>query len=419
MAISLYKYGISTDSPVPSGDAGLMINTNFTWIADNIANISGVASIPLNLVTTSGNFTGNISASSGIFSQKIFAGGFSGNGSLLTNLNASNITTGTIPNANTTATQNNTFSTIMFRDNFGNFSATSGIFSGSISSISGIFSQNVYANGFIGASGIFSGYITAQSGTFQKNVQASGFIGSAAGLTSINAGSINTGTLGIAFGGTGQATASTAINALLPSQTSNNGKFLSTNGSSSSWNNISLSDPVTLDCIEIDGRQYAGNGYLPSISSSANLAINGLDGQTFAIGMIANSNLITVDDGSRNMAIYTGDGALSITANTVNTTDAAGSNIDLDGSGNLNINAADVVNIGTLVEGAGIVITDNSGISAPQTIGIGLNGASVSISAQTGELGFFGAAPIAQYSGAGVSTVADIITILTAYGLLS
>lgn len=44
-----------------------------------------------------------------------------------------------------------------------------------------------------------------------------------------------TGTVPIAHGGTGQATAQAAIDALLPSQTSNSGKFLTTNGSASSW----------------------------------------------------------------------------------------------------------------------------------------------------------------------------------------
>jgi len=41
--------------------------------------------------------------------------------------------------------------------------------------------------------------------------------------------------LGIAYGGTGSTTANDAINALLPSQTSNGGKVLSTNGSNVSW----------------------------------------------------------------------------------------------------------------------------------------------------------------------------------------
>jgi hypothetical protein len=42
-------------------------------------------------------------------------------------------------------------------------------------------------------------------------------------------------TLSIASGGTGQVTASTAINALLPTQTSNSGKYLTTDGSAASW----------------------------------------------------------------------------------------------------------------------------------------------------------------------------------------
>ena len=44
-----------------------------------------------------------------------------------------------------------------------------------------------------------------------------------------------TGTLPIANGGTGQTTANTAFNALAPSQTSNSGKFLTTDGTNTSW----------------------------------------------------------------------------------------------------------------------------------------------------------------------------------------
>ncbi len=44
-----------------------------------------------------------------------------------------------------------------------------------------------------------------------------------------------TGTLNIANGGTGQTTANAALNALLPTQTGNSGKVLSTNGTSTSW----------------------------------------------------------------------------------------------------------------------------------------------------------------------------------------
>jgi len=61
--------------------------------------------------------------------------------------------------------------------------------------------------------------------------------------------SIITGTLAIANGGTGQTTANTAFNALAPSQTSNSGKYLTTDGTNSSWASIvagaSLSNDTT------------------------------------------------------------------------------------------------------------------------------------------------------------------------------
>lgn len=45
----------------------------------------------------------------------------------------------------------------------------------------------------------------------------------------------STATLPIGSGGTGQTTANAALNALLPSQTSNSGKYLTTDGSNTSW----------------------------------------------------------------------------------------------------------------------------------------------------------------------------------------
>ena len=47
-----------------------------------------------------------------------------------------------------------------------------------------------------------------------------------------------TGTVAIANGGTGQTTANTAFNALAPSQTSNSGKYLTTNGTNTSWDTV-------------------------------------------------------------------------------------------------------------------------------------------------------------------------------------
>jgi len=53
------------------------------------------------------------------------------------------------------------------------------------------------------------------------------------------------GTLGISKGGTGQITANLAFNALAPSQATNGNKFLTTNGTDTSWSLVSLTSSIT------------------------------------------------------------------------------------------------------------------------------------------------------------------------------
>ena len=82
--------------------------------------------------------------------------------------------------------------------------------------------------------------------------------GGAAGVTSWSGGTtgltpnvatggnvVLAGVLEIDNGGTGQTTANGAINALLPSQTGNSGKYLTTNGTDTQWSTISGSGTVT------------------------------------------------------------------------------------------------------------------------------------------------------------------------------
>lgn len=81
------------------------------------------------------------------------------------------------------------------------------------------------------------------NGIWQGNTIATGYGGT--GLTtfgsanyalySTSSSALAAGTLPIAAGGTGQTTANTALNALLPSQSTNSGKYLTTDGSNSSW----------------------------------------------------------------------------------------------------------------------------------------------------------------------------------------
>jgi hypothetical protein len=75
--------------------------------------------------------------------------------------------------------------------------------------------------------------------------------GSVASWDAINISTADvTGTLPIANGGTGQTSASSAINALLPSQSGQNGKYLTTNGTTASWGTVSGGNPTALISVE-------------------------------------------------------------------------------------------------------------------------------------------------------------------------
>jgi hypothetical protein len=87
-------------------------------------------------------------------------------------------------------------------------------------------------NGSAGAP-TFRAIVAADIPTLNQNTS-----GSAASLSA---------TLAIASGGTGQTTANTAFNALAPSQTSNSGKYLTTDGSNTSWASIVAGASISND----------------------------------------------------------------------------------------------------------------------------------------------------------------------------
>jgi hypothetical protein len=73
------------------------------------------------------------------------------------------------------------------------------------------------------------------------------------------------GTLAIANGGTGATTASSAINALLPSQTGNNGLVLTTNGTNVSW---SIGEPILQKVIDTTNSPMGFDTLTATTSSS-------------------------------------------------------------------------------------------------------------------------------------------------------
>ncbi len=84
------------------------------------------------------------------------------------------------------------------------------------------------------------------------------YVGAADGLSSVLVSSMarndHTGTLSIVNGGTGATSASAAITALLPSQTGNSGKYLTTNGTDPSWGTVSAGSSIPSGSMQM----YAG-----------------------------------------------------------------------------------------------------------------------------------------------------------------
>lgn len=124
---------------------------------------------------------------------------------------------GILPNANTTATSSNTSSTIVLRDGSGNFSC---------GTITAALNGNATT-----ATSLAANPTDCGANTFATTIDAQGNLTCA----SVSLTAAVSGILPIANGGTGQATANAALNALLPSQTGNNTKVLQTDGTNTSW----------------------------------------------------------------------------------------------------------------------------------------------------------------------------------------
>ena len=76
----------------------------------------------------------------------------------------------------------------------------------------------------------------------------------------------SSGTLGIGGGGTSATTANSGFNALAPSQTGNNGKYLKTDGSNVSWSSLPTYMPVLTNA-GLTTNVSVANGYLPVLTN--------------------------------------------------------------------------------------------------------------------------------------------------------
>jgi microcystin-dependent protein len=124
--------------------------------------------------------------------------------------------------------------------------------------------------------------ITANAATLTGTMLPVTVVGSS--LTSV--GTLTTGVwngspIGIAYGGTGEATAPLALTALLPTQTSNSGKYLKTSGTEASWGALTVSDisEITASAAELnilDGATLSTSelNYVDGVTSSIQTQID-------------------------------------------------------------------------------------------------------------------------------------------------
>jgi hypothetical protein len=200
---------------------------------------------------SNGSFAGNV----GTFVT--ISGAHSGNGAGLTDINASNISTGTINNARTTAASANGASTIVARDSNGSF--------------------------------------TANVGTFTTVSGAGG------DLTGINASSISSGTLVVGRGGTGQTTltaenvilgnGASAVKVVAPG-TANN--VLTSNGST--WISQAVAAGGTVipaGTVMLFAQTSAPTGFTKNVSTGDNSALRVVTGTASSGGTVAFTTAFT------------------------------------------------------------------------------------------------------------------------------
>jgi hypothetical protein len=206
-----------------SFNANVITATTVNATSGNFTNITGNA-VALTAINASNITSGTIanarttasdanSASTivardanGSFGANIVTATFSGNGASISAINASNISSGTIANARTTAASANGASTIVQRDASGNFTANAGTFtsiSGNGVALTAINASNI-ASGTIAnarttaatANGASTIVLRGASGEFAAGaITGTSFSGNGSALTAINATAITTGTI--------------------------------------------------------------------------------------------------------------------------------------------------------------------------------------------------------------------------------
>jgi hypothetical protein len=305
-----------------NGTTGSFTNVSGNGVALTAINASNISSGTIaNARTTASDANGASTIVSrdanGSFGANIVTATFSGNGASISAINASNISSGTIANARTTASSSNGASTIIQRDSGGNFSAntvTAAVI-GDLSGGSNINASNI-ASGTIAnarttassSNGASTIVLRGASGEFAAGaITGTSFSGNGSALTAINATAITTGTIDNA-----RTTASSANGASTIVARDANGSFSGNviTGTTGTFTNIS-GNGTSLTAINASNISSGTIANARTTAATANgastIVLRGTSGE-FAAGAITGAS-------------FTGDGAAisAINASNVST----------------------------------------------------------------------------------------------------
>jgi hypothetical protein len=158
------------------------------------------------------------------------------------------------------------------------------------------------------------------------------------------------GTIEIANGGTGQTTASAAFDALAPSQTGNTGKYLTTNGTTTSWGTVS-----------------GGSGTVTSVAATAGTGISITGSPITTSGTLNITN--TAPD---QVVALTGAGTTTVTGTypnfTITSTDSKAGDVVGPASATDNAIARFDTTTGKLIQNSVVTVDDTGAVTGVTTL---------------------------------------------------
>jgi len=338
---------------------GTLDNARTTASASNGANTivlrDSAGSFTANTITATDVNSTNVTATTGSFTS------VSGNGIALTAINASNISSGTLANARTTANTANSASTIVARDADGSFGANivTATFSGNGASLSAINASNI-SSGTIAnarttaasANGASTIVQRDSGGNFTANTVTAAVIGNLSGGSAINASNISSGTIANA-----RTTASSSNGASTIVLRGASGEFaagaitgtsLSGNGSAITAINASAITTGTIDNARTSAASANGASTIVARDAGGNFSANTITATTFSGAHSGNGASLT-DINASNIT----SGTISNARTTAASANGASTIVARDASGNFTANAITT----TSISGNGVALT--------------------------------------------------------------